>query len=145
MSTVEEDSDTVTVETVNSVTLTQDTDGNLILHCPQNGRRTCWCRIVDFFEFLDFRSPLIPVTQIDRLGQDGRKWGFLFGSWINLNLYIYIFNMFVFLEFTVNLNFRSCSYFMNEYNLMSLQRWWLINCNILPFRYHVVPAVYVVH
>ncbi|XP_030163732.1 cyclin-D-binding Myb-like transcription factor 1 isoform X2 [Lynx canadensis] len=36
MSTVEEDSDTVTVETVNSVTLTQDTDGNLILHCPQN-------------------------------------------------------------------------------------------------------------
>lgn len=41
MSTVEEDSDTVTVETVNSVTLTRDTDGNLILHCPQNGRRTC--------------------------------------------------------------------------------------------------------
>lgn len=39
MSTVEEDSDTVTVETVNSVTFTQDTDGNLILHCPQNGRR----------------------------------------------------------------------------------------------------------
>ncbi|KAM5235926.1 cyclin-D-binding Myb-like transcription factor 1 isoform 2-T2 [Ctenodactylus gundi] len=36
MSTVEEDSDTVTVETVNSVTLTQDTDGTLILHCPQN-------------------------------------------------------------------------------------------------------------
>nr|XP_048289530.1 cyclin-D-binding Myb-like transcription factor 1 isoform X1 [Myodes glareolus]XP_048289531.1 cyclin-D-binding Myb-like transcription factor 1 isoform X1 [Myodes glareolus] len=36
MSTVEEDPDTVTVETVNSVTFTQDTDGNLILHCPQN-------------------------------------------------------------------------------------------------------------
>lgn len=36
MSTVEEESDTVTVETVNSVTFTQDTDGNLILHCPQN-------------------------------------------------------------------------------------------------------------
>ncbi|XP_075414582.1 cyclin-D-binding Myb-like transcription factor 1 isoform X3 [Tenrec ecaudatus] len=36
MSTVEEDSDTVTVETVNSVTLAQDTEGNLILHCPQN-------------------------------------------------------------------------------------------------------------
>ncbi|XP_069915538.1 cyclin-D-binding Myb-like transcription factor 1 isoform X4 [Oryctolagus cuniculus] len=36
MSTVEEDSDTVTVETVNSVTLTQDPEGNLILHCPQN-------------------------------------------------------------------------------------------------------------
>ncbi|KAM5204714.1 cyclin-D-binding Myb-like transcription factor 1 isoform 8-T12 [Hipposideros larvatus] len=36
MSTVEEDSDTVTVETVNSVTLTRDTDGNLIFHCPQN-------------------------------------------------------------------------------------------------------------
>ncbi|KAJ7329498.1 hypothetical protein JRQ81_015672 [Phrynocephalus forsythii] len=36
MSTVEEDSDTVTVETVNSVTLTQDTEGNLILHCPQD-------------------------------------------------------------------------------------------------------------
>lgn len=37
MSTAEEESDTVTVETVNSVTLTQDTEGNLILHCPQNG------------------------------------------------------------------------------------------------------------
>ncbi|NXU57052.1 DMTF1 factor, partial [Turnix velox] len=36
MSTVKEESDTVTVETVNSVTLTQDTEGNLILHCPQN-------------------------------------------------------------------------------------------------------------
>ncbi|EPQ13910.1 Cyclin-D-binding Myb-like transcription factor 1 [Myotis brandtii] len=36
MSTVEEDSDTVTVETVNFVTLTRDIDGNLILHCPQN-------------------------------------------------------------------------------------------------------------
>ncbi|XP_060113922.1 cyclin-D-binding Myb-like transcription factor 1 isoform X2 [Heteronotia binoei] len=35
MSTAEEDSGTVTVETVNSVTLTQDTEGNLILHCPQ--------------------------------------------------------------------------------------------------------------
>ncbi|XP_004582330.1 cyclin-D-binding Myb-like transcription factor 1 isoform X2 [Ochotona princeps] len=36
MSTVEEDSDTVTVEAVNSVTFTQDPEGNLILHCPQN-------------------------------------------------------------------------------------------------------------
>ncbi|XP_063093322.1 cyclin-D-binding Myb-like transcription factor 1 isoform X7 [Cavia porcellus] len=36
MSTEEEDSDTVTVQTVNSVTLTQDTDGNLIFHCPQH-------------------------------------------------------------------------------------------------------------
>nr|XP_056702064.1 cyclin-D-binding Myb-like transcription factor 1 [Euleptes europaea] len=36
MSTAEEESDTVTVETVNSVTLTQDTEGNLILHCPQD-------------------------------------------------------------------------------------------------------------
>ncbi|XP_029471075.1 cyclin-D-binding Myb-like transcription factor 1 isoform X2 [Rhinatrema bivittatum] len=36
MSTVEEESDTVTVKSKNSVTLTQDTEGNLILHCPQN-------------------------------------------------------------------------------------------------------------
>ncbi|XP_034280736.1 cyclin-D-binding Myb-like transcription factor 1 isoform X1 [Pantherophis guttatus] len=36
MTTVEEESDTVTVETVNSVTLTQDPQGNLILHCPQD-------------------------------------------------------------------------------------------------------------
>uniref|UniRef100_A0A8C3GDC5 Cyclin-D-binding Myb-like transcription factor 1 n=1 Tax=Cairina moschata TaxID=8855 RepID=A0A8C3GDC5_CAIMO len=36
MSTVKEESDTVTIDTVNSVTLTQDTEGNLILHCPQN-------------------------------------------------------------------------------------------------------------
>lgn len=28
---------TVTLESVNSVTFTQDTDGNIILHCPQNG------------------------------------------------------------------------------------------------------------
>ncbi|XP_048091320.1 cyclin-D-binding Myb-like transcription factor 1 isoform X1 [Alosa alosa] len=28
---------TVTLESVNPVTLTQDTDGNIILHCPQNG------------------------------------------------------------------------------------------------------------
>ncbi|XP_048011161.1 cyclin-D-binding Myb-like transcription factor 1 [Megalobrama amblycephala] len=27
---------TVTLESVNSVTFTQDTDGNIILHCPQN-------------------------------------------------------------------------------------------------------------
>ncbi|XP_030072849.1 cyclin-D-binding Myb-like transcription factor 1 isoform X2 [Microcaecilia unicolor] len=36
MSTAEEESDTVTVKSKNSVTLTQDTEGNLILHCPQN-------------------------------------------------------------------------------------------------------------
>ncbi|XP_051547441.1 cyclin-D-binding Myb-like transcription factor 1 isoform X2 [Myxocyprinus asiaticus] len=29
---------TVTLETVNSVTFTQDTEGNIILHCPQNDR-----------------------------------------------------------------------------------------------------------
>ncbi len=28
---------TVTLESVNSVTFTQDTDGNIILHCPQSG------------------------------------------------------------------------------------------------------------
>lgn len=47
MSTVEEESDTVTVETVNSVTLTQDTEGNLILHCPQNGTELYY--IIFFF------------------------------------------------------------------------------------------------
>ncbi|XP_053320585.1 cyclin-D-binding Myb-like transcription factor 1 isoform X2 [Spea bombifrons] len=36
MSTVEEVSGTVKVQTRNSLTLTQDLDGNLILHCPQN-------------------------------------------------------------------------------------------------------------
>ncbi|KAG9345632.1 hypothetical protein JZ751_008776 [Albula glossodonta] len=36
MNTIEDDSGTVTLETVNSVTLTQDTDGTIILHCPQN-------------------------------------------------------------------------------------------------------------
>lgn len=49
MSTVEEESDTVTVETVNSVTLTQDTDGNLILHCPQNGIETAWQHMYSLF------------------------------------------------------------------------------------------------
>ncbi|KAM4747269.1 cyclin-D-binding Myb-like transcription factor 1 [Rhinophrynus dorsalis] len=36
MSTSEEESSTVKVQTRNSLTLTQDLDGNLILHCPQN-------------------------------------------------------------------------------------------------------------
>ncbi|XP_069483928.1 cyclin-D-binding Myb-like transcription factor 1 isoform X1 [Ambystoma mexicanum] len=36
MSTVEAESETVTVETVNSVTLSRDPEGNLIFHCPQN-------------------------------------------------------------------------------------------------------------
>nr|XP_014348453.1 PREDICTED: cyclin-D-binding Myb-like transcription factor 1 isoform X2 [Latimeria chalumnae] len=36
MNTVEEESGTMTVETMNPVTFTQDTEGNLILHCPQN-------------------------------------------------------------------------------------------------------------
>ncbi|KAJ8381895.1 hypothetical protein SKAU_G00026730 [Synaphobranchus kaupii] len=36
MNTIEDDSGTVTLETVNSVTLTQDTDGTIILHCPHN-------------------------------------------------------------------------------------------------------------
>ncbi|XP_066579762.1 cyclin-D-binding Myb-like transcription factor 1 isoform X2 [Amia ocellicauda] len=36
MNTIEDESGTVTLETVNSVTLTQDTDGSIILHCPQN-------------------------------------------------------------------------------------------------------------
>uniref|UniRef100_A0A4W3H5R7 Cyclin-D-binding Myb-like transcription factor 1 n=1 Tax=Callorhinchus milii TaxID=7868 RepID=A0A4W3H5R7_CALMI len=35
MNTVEDESGTVTLETVSSVTLAQDTEGNLILHCPQ--------------------------------------------------------------------------------------------------------------
>lgn len=32
----EEEEETVTLETVNSVTLTQDSDGSIILHCPSN-------------------------------------------------------------------------------------------------------------
>lgn len=58
MSTVEEESDTVTVETVNSVTLTQDTEGNLILHCPQNGIELHY--IVVFFNWLIW-PPYIPA------------------------------------------------------------------------------------
>ncbi|XP_078409050.1 cyclin-D-binding Myb-like transcription factor 1 isoform X2 [Cetorhinus maximus] len=36
MNTIEDESGTVTLETISSVTLAQDTEGNLILHCPQN-------------------------------------------------------------------------------------------------------------
>lgn len=62
MSTVEEESDTVTVETVNSVTLTQDTEGNLILHCPQNGIEL-YCTGVFFLLF--FIDPtIIPCPPI---------------------------------------------------------------------------------
>lgn len=62
MSTVEEESDTVTVETVNSVTLTQDTEGNLILHCPQNGTEL-YC-IVFFFLVLINLTTIHPCPQI---------------------------------------------------------------------------------
>uniref|UniRef100_A0A667ZJ62 Cyclin-D-binding Myb-like transcription factor 1 n=1 Tax=Myripristis murdjan TaxID=586833 RepID=A0A667ZJ62_9TELE len=37
MSTGAEEEEAVTLETVNSVTLTQDSDGSIILHCPPNG------------------------------------------------------------------------------------------------------------
>lgn len=47
MSTVKEESDTVTIDTVNSVTLTQDTEGNLILHCPQNGMELYYIFFID--------------------------------------------------------------------------------------------------
>ncbi|XP_063067822.1 cyclin-D-binding Myb-like transcription factor 1 [Engraulis encrasicolus] len=36
----EDASGTVTLDSVNPVTLTRDTDGNIILHCPQNGDET---------------------------------------------------------------------------------------------------------
>ncbi|XP_053169777.1 cyclin-D-binding Myb-like transcription factor 1 [Scomber japonicus] len=36
MSSAAEDDDAATLETVNSVTLTQDSDGSIILHCPPN-------------------------------------------------------------------------------------------------------------
>lgn len=36
MSSAAEDEDTAALETVNSVTLTQDSDGSIILHCPPN-------------------------------------------------------------------------------------------------------------
>uniref|UniRef100_A0A665UEC1 Cyclin-D-binding Myb-like transcription factor 1 n=1 Tax=Echeneis naucrates TaxID=173247 RepID=A0A665UEC1_ECHNA len=37
MSSAAEDEDVVALETVKSVTLTQDSDGSIILHCPSNG------------------------------------------------------------------------------------------------------------
>ncbi|XP_059510801.1 cyclin-D-binding Myb-like transcription factor 1 isoform X1 [Stegostoma tigrinum] len=36
MNTIEDESGTVTLETIRAVTIGQDTEGNLILHCPQN-------------------------------------------------------------------------------------------------------------
>ena len=36
----------VTLDSVNSVTFTQDTDGNIILHCAQNGEMFGWCRLL---------------------------------------------------------------------------------------------------
>jgi len=62
MSTVEEESDTVTVETVNSVTLTQDTEGNLILHCPQNGI-DFYCTVLFLLFFID-HSMILACLQI---------------------------------------------------------------------------------
>lgn len=62
MSTVEEESDTVTVETVNSVTLTQDTEGNLILHCPQNGMEL-YCIVFFSYFFID-PTIVLPCLQI---------------------------------------------------------------------------------
>lgn len=40
MSSAAEDEDAAALETVNSVTLTQDSDGSIILHCPPNGGLT---------------------------------------------------------------------------------------------------------
>lgn len=39
-STPQEDGQEVALETVKSVTLTQDKDGSIILHCPTNGGLT---------------------------------------------------------------------------------------------------------
>lgn len=43
MSSAAEDEDAAALETVKSVTLTQDSDGSIILHCPANGwsEHTC--------------------------------------------------------------------------------------------------------
>lgn len=38
MSSADDVKDVAALETVNSVTLTQDSDGCIILHCPPNGR-----------------------------------------------------------------------------------------------------------
>lgn len=37
MSSAAEDEEAAALETVKSVTLTQDSDGSIILHCPPNG------------------------------------------------------------------------------------------------------------
>lgn len=47
MSSAAEDEEAATLETVKSVTLTQDSDGSIILHCPANGG----CSIVNFPRF----------------------------------------------------------------------------------------------
>uniref|UniRef100_A0AAR2KUC8 Cyclin-D-binding Myb-like transcription factor 1 n=1 Tax=Pygocentrus nattereri TaxID=42514 RepID=A0AAR2KUC8_PYGNA len=51
----------VTLDSVNSVTFTQDTDGNIILHCAQNGERCGWCRLVCVFLLLNTSSVLYVV------------------------------------------------------------------------------------
>lgn len=62
MSTVKEESDTVTIDTVNSVTLTQDTEGNLILHCPQNGMELFYVGFLSYF-FIDLTLTHLQIIQ----------------------------------------------------------------------------------
>ena len=56
----EDASGTVTLESVNSVTLTQDTDGNIILHCPHNGQQTHSMPLADVLSYPS-RNPIIIV------------------------------------------------------------------------------------
>lgn len=45
----------VTLDAVNSVTFTQDTDGNIILHCAQTGEKHLFSADLSLYEFTGAR------------------------------------------------------------------------------------------
>uniref|UniRef100_A0A8C7JU84 Cyclin-D-binding Myb-like transcription factor 1 n=1 Tax=Oncorhynchus kisutch TaxID=8019 RepID=A0A8C7JU84_ONCKI len=82
-----EDEDSVTLESVNSVTLTQDSDGSIILHCPPHGNthiifHTVTHTLSSTREDPQNREEISPVSQAwfttkedkDTLVNKGHKW-----------------------------------------------------------------------
>uniref|UniRef100_A0A667ZJ78 Cyclin-D-binding Myb-like transcription factor 1 n=1 Tax=Myripristis murdjan TaxID=586833 RepID=A0A667ZJ78_9TELE len=82
MSTGAEEEEAVTLETVNSVTLTQDSDGSIILHCPPNGGLShththtlpsdclCLCVVISFLNHESFEVTMT-ATADSELSEEG--------------------------------------------------------------------------
>ena len=59
----------ITLQTVNSVTLTRDSDGSLILHCPPNGTLTHSISSEFFLESFEHAAIFIDLLFYPFVGQ----------------------------------------------------------------------------